>query len=267
MSLSYYDSPHGTRIAYCFTPGKTDRDTSPGIVFLGGFRSDMNGTKARFLEQICAQSGQSYLRFDYGGHGSSSGVFEQGTVGSWKQDAVDIIDHVFAQRGVVLVGSSMGGWIALRLLLERLVQVKGVIGIAAAPDFTRDIKNRMTSPERASLTRNGYLELPSAYAETPYIVTRALLEDGERQAVLDKVHEIQVPLVLIHGKQDADVSWKKARDTATAFKGPDTRVLLIDEAGHRLSKPENLRVIANELARISATACTYTKRNTNQRQR
>ncbi|MCB1948307.1 MAG: alpha/beta hydrolase [Burkholderiales bacterium] len=250
MPPDYFNSPHGTRIAYRYTPGKSERNTLPGVVFLGGFRSDMDGTKACYLEQVCMRNGQAYLRFDYGGHGYSSGTFEDGTIGSWKQDAADIIDHIFGQRDVVLAGSSMGGWIALRLLLERSTHIKGVVGIAAASDFTRDIKNRISLQQQAILERKGYLELPSDYAEVPYTITRALLEDGEQQAVLNKAHTIDVPLVLIHGKQDTDVPWIKACDTAAAFNGPDTRVILIEKAGHRLSEPENLQVIANELANI-----------------
>ena len=251
MPPCYYRSPHGTRIAFHYTPGMSGRNSLPGVVFLGGFRSDMNGTKARHLEQFCARNGQAYLRFDYSGHGRFGGAFENGTIGSWTQDATDIIDHVFEQRAVILAGSSMGGWIALRILLDRPARVYAVIGIAAAPDFTRDIKNRMTPSDHEMLERNGYVEIPSDYAQNPYIFTRSLLKDGEQQAVLDSTYHIQVPLVLIHGRQDTDVPYKKAGDTASAFKGPNTRVILIEQAGHRLSEPENLRVIETELIRVS----------------
>lgn len=251
MSPSYYNSPHGTRIAYHFTPGKTLQNPAPGIVFLGGFRSNMEGTKARYLEQVCTRNKQAYLRFDYGGHGYSDGMFEDGTISSWTQDAADIIEHVFGQYNIIFVGSSMGGWIALRLLLDRPAHIKGVIGIAAAPDFTQDIRNRMTPQDHAMLTGNGYLEIPNGYENNPAILTRSFLEDGEQQAILNKTHNIQVPLTLIHGKQDTDIPWKKALDIKSAFKGPDTRVILIEKANHRLSEPENLRTIEIEIARIS----------------
>ncbi len=251
MKPSHYSSPHGIRIAYHYTPGKTERVGLPGVVFLGGFRSNMNGIKARYLEQICKRHGQAYLRFDYSGHGCSSGTFEDGTIGSWAQDATDIIDHIFGQHAVILVGSSMGGWIALRLLLNRTVPIRGIIGIAAAPDFTRDIWHRMSRQDRKILARNGYLEIPSDYTQEPYRISRTLLEDGEQQSVLSKTCTIQVPLVLIHGKQDTDISWKKADDTASVFNGPGTRVILVESGDHRLSEPENLRLIENELTTLS----------------
>ena len=250
MPLCYYQSPNGTRIAYHYTPNKTIQNI-PGVVFLGGFCSNMDGIKARHLEQVCTQNGQAYLRFDYSGHGKSDGKFENGTIGSWTQDANDIINHIFGKQPVILVGSSMGGWIALRLLLNRSITIKGIIGIAAAPDFTLDIKKQMTPHDSQKLENNGYLERPSDYAHTPYIYTRTLLEEGKQQAILDKTHTVDVPIILIHGKQDTDVPWKKAYDTASVFNGPDTRVILVEKANHRLSEPENLHIIKAELTKIS----------------
>jgi len=255
MSPSYYHSPHDVRIAYHYTPNQEESGNPPGVVFLGGFNSNMNGIKALFLEHVCARKGLAYLRFDYSGHGCSSGTFENGTIGSWMQDTIDIIGHIFGDRSVILVGSSMGGWIALRLLLNGSVSIKGLIGVAAAPDFTRDIQDRMTQQESEMLQRKGYFKMPSNYAQEPYKITRALLEDGKLQSVLNTVHRIKAPLTLIHGKQDTDVSWKKACDIASTIDGPNTRVILIEKGDHRLSEPENLHLVETELANIT-NLCT-----------
>ena len=250
MPLCYYQSPNGTRIAYHYTSGKTIKNTL-GVVFLGGFCSNMDGIKARHLEQVCTQNGQAYLRFDYSGHGKSDGKFENGTIGLWIQDATDIISYIYGKQPVILIGSSMGGWIALRLLLNRSIPIKGIIGIAAAPDFTRDFENQITPQDHQKLANDGYLKRPSNYAHTPCIYTHTLLEEGKQQTILNKIHTVHVPIVLLHGKQDTDVPWKKAYDTASAFNGPDTRVILIEKGDHRLSKPENLHIIEAELTKIS----------------
>ncbi len=251
MSPSYYETPTGRRLAYVHTPHSSDGAGFPTVVFLGGFKSDMEGTKATHLEQLCADQGQEFLRFDYSGHGQSDGAFVDGTIGAWKQDAIDIMDHVLKGRRAIVIGSSMGGWIALRLLSEGREDIKGVIGIAAAPDFTKDIENKMSEAEKEMMNRLGRLEVPNDYSDEPYIFTQALLKDGAHQSVLDQEHAISVPLVLIQGKLDADVPWEKALKIEEKFQGPDTKIIFIEDGDHSLSRPQDLNILSQELKKLS----------------
>ena len=251
MSPSYYETPTGRRLAYVHTPHSSDGAGLPTVVFLGGFKSDMEGTKATHLEQLCADQGQEFLRFDYSGHGQSDGAFVDGTIGAWKQDAIDIMDHVLKGRRAIVIGSSMGGWIALRLLSEGREDIKGVIGIAAAPDFTKDIENKMSEAEKEMMNRIGRLEVPNDYSDEPYIFTQALLKDGAHQSVLDQEHVISVPLVLIQGKLDVDVPWEKALKIEEKFQGPDTKIIFIEDGDHSLSRPQDLSILSQEVKRLS----------------
>ena len=251
MSPSYYETPTGRRLAYVHTPQTAEGDHLPAVIFLGGFKSDMEGTKATYLEKLCADRGQEFLRFDYSGHGQSDGAFVDGTIGAWKQDAIDIIDYVLEGRSTIIVGSSMGGWLALRLLLEGREDIKGVIGIAAAPDFTKDIENKMNAEDKAMMDKLGRLEVPNDYSDEPYIFTQALLEDGAQQSVLEQDHAISVPLVLIQGKLDADVAWEKALKIENKFQGSDTKIIFIDDGDHSLSRPQDLSILSQEVKRLS----------------
>src|SRR5437879_8462502 len=171
--------PDGATIAYHRLAGDP-----PGIVFLGGFRSDMTGTKALFLEDYCRRRGRSYVRFDYFGHGASSGDFALGTIGRWRDDAVAVIDSL-TEGPQILLGSSMGGWIALLAALARTERLAALVGIAAAPDFTEALMwQAMTFEERATVMRAGVLNVPSQYGE-PYPITRALIEDGRGRLLLN----------------------------------------------------------------------------------
>ena len=190
MSVSYFSENRDIRLAYVRTAPSGEGCSLPAVMFLGGFKSDMMGTKAIYLEEQCAARGQEFIRFDYTGHGLSGGEFVDGTIGSWKRDAQDILDHVVTAREVVLVGSSMGGWVSLRLVIENPARVKGVIGIAAAPDFTKDIEARMGQAERDMVQDIGRLEVPNDYSDEPYIFTQDLLEDGRVQSVLHEVYNI-----------------------------------------------------------------------------
>ena len=246
MSPAFLDLPDGRRLAYHRTPG-----AAPGVVFLGGFRSDMTGTKATFLEAWARDRGRAFLRFDYTGHGASSGAFEDGAIGDWARDAADAIGRL-TEGPQILVGSSMGGWIALLVALRLPARVAGLVGIAAAPDFTEDgMWAQFDAAARASLAAEGRLELPSDYADAPYVVTRRLIEDGRAHLVLRAPLELAVPLRLLHGTADADVPVTVALRLLEHAEGPDVRLTLVKGADHRFSAPETLALIAATVEEMS----------------
>ena len=254
MGVSYFTNSKGLKLAYVHIKAGGEGAALPALVFLEGFKSDMDGSKAIFLEETCRERGQEYLRFDYSGHGKSEGVFVEGTIGGWLNDAREMLSFVLDAREVVLVGSSMGGWIALRLLIDSpadMVRIRGVIGIAAAPDFTRDIKAQLTPEQLDMLEKEGYAEEPSDYEE-PYIFTQALFDDGEEQCLLDpaRPYKIDAALTLLQGKEDDSVYWEKALQIEKAFDGPSTKVIFIDEGDHSLSQPENLILLGKEVEQV-----------------
>lgn len=247
MAVQYFENKRNQKLAYVHLEGHDNG--LPAVMFLGGFKSDMNGTKALFLQDLCASRGQEFVRFDYSGHGQSDGDFADGTLGFWAQDAIDILDHII-KGDVVLVGSSMGGWIALLLLLKRIERVKAVVGIAAAPDFTRDIESKMTRDERQMMSKAGRLEVPNEYSDEPYIFTQALLDDGEKNSLLDTVYNINVPMILLQGKLDNSVDWGKAIKIKDCFQGPATDVILIDDGDHSLSRSEDLEILRDAVVKF-----------------
>lgn len=222
----------------------------PTILFLTGFCSDMEGTKAAFLADECAKRGQSYVRFDYRGHGISEGRFEDGTIGLWTQDALDILDRI-ADGKVILIGSSMGGWISLLVALKRRDRIHAVIGLAAAPDFTREIGDKATPEQNTLLKSEGRFPLPNDYSDKPYIITQNLIDDGEDYCLLDGPIAIDVPVRLIQGMKDADVPWQKAHRINNALTSQDKKVYLIEDGDHRLSRPEDLALLARLVAELS----------------
>ncbi len=237
--------PDGGAIAYRRLEGK-----SPGIVFLGGFRSDMAGTKATALEAACRQDGRAFVRFDYSGHGASSGDFLGGTIGRWRDDALAVLDSVTEGRQI-LIGSSMGGWIMLLVALARPDRVAGLLGVAAAPDFTEDlIWARYDTATRAELVENGACYQPSEYDGEPYPISYRLIEEGRNHLLLRRPIPIHCPIRLLHGKRDADVPWATAARIAGKVLSDDVRVVLAEDGDHRLSREEDLarlRAIAREL--------------------
>ena len=223
---------------------------SPWIIFLGGFRSDMEGTKAQFLSDWCAQRGQSFLRFDYSGHGQSGGPFEEGTIGQWTKDALDVI-QAFTKGPCILVGSSMGGWIMLRVALALGQRVKGLIGIAAAPDFTRDlIAKELTPRQRRSLDQDGQITVTSKYDPDGYILTQSFIDDGERCCLLDQPLDIRVPVRLLQGCEDNEVPWRTALHLSERLETTDVRIQLLKDGDHRLSSPDQLAMIGDSLAEL-----------------
>jgi pimeloyl-ACP methyl ester carboxylesterase len=232
----------GVELAWALQPGR-----DPTLVFLPGFSSDMTGEKATDLVRYCASVGQAMLRFDYSGHGGSGGRFEAGTVSTWTRDALLVIDRLAAGK-VILVGSSMGGWIALLVALARRERMAGLVGIAAAPDFTEALMwEAMTFAERATLMREGVLMVPSRYGD-PYPVTRALIEDGRRNLLLQAPIALDCPVRLLQGQQDPDVPWELALRLADRLAGADVRITLIKDGDHRLSRPQDLALLRRTVA-------------------
>ena len=234
------------RLAYARLPG-----LGPGVVFLPGFRSDMQGSKALALRDHCAAQGRALLRFDYSGHGESAGRFEDGTIGAWAADAIDAFDAL-TSGPQVLIGSSMGGWIALLLARARPERVAGLIGIAPAPDFTQALMwPAFSEAQRQTIMQAGVLHLPSEYGE-PTPVTRALIEDGKRHAMLDAPIPLTCPVRILQGMQDPDVPWRHALRLVEALQGNDVRLHLVKDGDHRLSRPEDLRLLEETLESLLA---------------
>jgi pimeloyl-ACP methyl ester carboxylesterase len=240
------DRPDDGFVAYHHSPG-----ISPTVVFCGGFMSDMTGTKAQALEAFCRERGQGFVRFDYLGHGQSSGAFEDGTIGRWADDAQAVID-MLDDEPVMLVGSSMGGWIMLLAALARRQRVAGLVGIAAAPDFTRRmVEEEFDDEQRLALLHQGRVELPSEYDNGPYVITQALIDDGNGRCLLDGAIGLDMPARLLHGMQDTAVPWQTALTIAEALESEQVTVTLIKNGDHRLSEPADIARLCAAVAEIS----------------
>jgi pimeloyl-ACP methyl ester carboxylesterase len=238
----FMTSPQGRRLAYCATPG-----VGPGVVFLGGFRSDMTGAKALHLQAWAERTGRAFLRLDYSGHGASGGAFEDGCIGDWAADAIAVI-AAMTTGPQVLIGSSMGGWIAL--LMAKVMPLAGLVGIAAAPDFTNAIWDAALAEERATLMEQGRLEQPSDYAAEPYVITRRLIMDGRRQAVLTQPLDLPFPVRLLQGTDDTDVPVATALRLVEHATCPDMRLTIVKGADHRFSTPACLAMIVAAVEEI-----------------
>ncbi len=250
--------PDGNTLAYARLPeipgARGFRPGRPGVMFCGGFVSDMTGTKAVWLEELCRSRGQAYVRFDYLGHGVSSGRFTDGTIGRWAEDAAAVLDAA-TEGPQIVVGSSMGGWIAVLLALARPERIAGLVGVAAAPDFTEELIRPALGPEAlAALAREGVCAIPTVYGDEPYRITRRLLDDGRERRVLTGPVAIGRPVRLIHGMADAEVPWRQSLRLAEAITGGDVRLLLVKDGEHRLSRPSDLALIGAAVAELSGDA-------------
>jgi pimeloyl-ACP methyl ester carboxylesterase len=238
--------PDGATIAYHRLAGRR-----PGIVFLGGFRSEMTGTKALFLEDYCRRRGRGYVRFDYFAHGRSSGVFAEGTISRWRDDAVAVIDSL-TEGPQILIGSSMGGWIMVLAALARPERVAAMVGIAAAPDFTIDLlPQRLSDAQRRILYEEGRIVLPSAYDPAGYLYTRSLVEDGDRHLVLRGPIRLGCPVRLLHGVADESVPWGQSLKLAERLESADVALTLVKDGDHRLSRDPDLARLARVLDELS----------------
>jgi len=234
----------GTPLAYRRLAGR-----GPGILFLGGFKSDMTGSKAAALSAWCAENRQAFCRFDYAGHGASGGRFTEGTIGRWAADAATVLANL-TSGPQLLVGSSMGGWIATLLARDHPERVHAMVGIAPAPDFTEELMWPQFTPAiRATIAREGVWLAPSEYGEG-YAITRALIEDGRKQSVLGGKLAFRFPVRLLHGMRDTDVPWKHALRLIDAIEGDDVRLTLVKDGDHRLSRPQDLALLTSTVSRL-----------------
>ncbi len=244
---SRLDRPNGDYVAYHKTEGN-----APTVMFCGGFMSDMTGTKATTLEDFCRARGQGFVRFDYRGHGVSSGRFEDGTIGDWTNDAIAIIDDV-TEGPLIIVGSSMGGWIMLLAALARKERVQGLVGVAAAPDFTsRMLSTELTEAQREELSRTGQTAISSDYDERPYIITQDLILDGNARCLLTGPIDLNCPIRLLHGMKDEAVPWQSAMAILELTKSDDVSATYIKNGDHRLSEPSDLARLCAAVAELSA---------------
>ena len=251
VNVQYLKRENGPRLAYIHTPAQGDGAAMPTVMFCGGFKSDMMGTKAEYFEEKCRLCGQAYIRFDYSGHGFSDGAFVDGTIGSWFQDALDIFDSV-VNGPVILVGSSMGGWIGLLLAKRREELVKGFVGIAAAPDFTVRLYNEeLDEDQRKRVQRSGFVEIPNDYSDDPYIFTKTLFEDGEQHVLLDRDHVHEYPIRLFQGLKDDAVPKEVSLAIQARFSGSDLDVVFIEDGDHRLSRSQDLEMIMSAIEEMS----------------
>ncbi len=240
--IKTFESTAGHKLAYKITDGK-----DPVVVFLPGYKSDMSGTKATMLNDYCQSIGQSCLLFDYSGHGVSEGEFIDGSIGRWAQDSVEVIKQVVDQRPVILVGSSMGGWIMLLTALKLQQQVAAMLGIAVAPDFTEDLMwNDFTEEQKAELENKGVIYLPSEY-DDPLPVTYQAVLDGRDNLLLRDEISINCPSRFIHGMRDADVPWEVSLKTLNQLKSDDVQLRLLKDGDHRLSNDDQLSIIRQML--------------------
>lgn len=233
-------------LAYHKLNAQGDGASAPGLIFLGGFRSDMTGAKAMFLQNWAEARGLSYLRFDCRGHGASSGVFEEGCVGDWAEDAAEVLQRL-TKGPQILVGSSMGGWIALLLARRFPDRIAGLVGVAAAPDFTQRRWLGFTTVQQQEIEKQGYIALVSAYDDAPYLYTLKLFEDGRKQEVLDQPLVLPFPVRLLHGTADPDVPYSVSVELLEHATCEDARLTLVKGGDHRLSSPENLRLLGKTI--------------------
>jgi pimeloyl-ACP methyl ester carboxylesterase len=230
----------GSKLAWRRVDGE-----GPTVVWLGGFHSDMTGTKAEVLAEQAKATGGAYVRFDYFGHGESEGAFENGTISRWREDTLAVIDEL-TQGPLVLVGSSMGGWLASLAAIARPDRVKALVLIAPAPDFTETLmKPKLPAKALAAIAEHGSWTRPSDYDEDGYPITRALLEDGARWSILPGPVPIDIPVRVLQGGADPDVPWTHALELANALTSEHVVFTLIKDGDHRLSRPQDLeRLVA-----------------------
>lgn len=243
-ATNFLTTGQGRQLAYHKTEG-----AGPTIVFLGGLKSDMEGTKAIHLEAWAKSRGQAFLRFDYSGHGESSGKFEDGCIGDWHEDTVTAVTELTVGP-LIVVGSSMGGWQALLLAKAMPERIVGMATIAAAPDFTEDgYWASFSDTQKQVLETEGYVELPSDYME-PYIITKRMIEDGRQQLVLREALDLPFPVRFLQGTADTAVSTETAVRLLEHATGPDMRLLLVKDADHRFSDGPCLEIIENAVLEV-----------------
>lgn len=239
----FLSRPDAPRLAVRSRPG-----VGPALLFLPGFASDMAGAKAVAVDAWAAARGRACVRFDYRGCGLSEGRFEDGTIGTWLEDAAAVADS-FAPGGFVGVGSSMGGWLALLLALARPERAAGLVLIAPAPDFTQwGLEATLSADERAALAREGRIERANPYGAAPTVYTAGLIADGRRHGLMAGAIAYRGPVRILHGQADAEVPWERSVELARRLQSADVQLTLVKDGDHRLSRPEDLRLLEQLLA-------------------
>ena len=236
---SVLECENGARLAYHHVAG-----ASPTVVFLSGFASNMQGTKALYLEQHCRRRGHAYLRFDYQGHGESSGRFVDGTIGEWAEDAHTVISAC-TEGPLVLVGSSMGGWIMLLTARRMRERVRALVGIASAPDFTVDLfEHGLGHSQREAMSSGVPIELPNSYGTEPHLLNPGFISEAQAHLQLNAPILLHCPVRLVHGMADPDVPWQVSERLSTVLASTDVELILLKSGAHRLSEPGELARIA-----------------------
>ena len=247
MELNFLEVGVGNqerKIAVRARPG-----TSPGLVWLGGYRSDMLGTKAEALDTWAAETGHACCRHDYSGHGESGGDFVDGTISRWLEESLAVFDRFCAEGSHVLVGSSMGGWVALRMVQElarrdESRRLKALLLLAPAPDFTHELmKPLLTDGQKNDLETKGYMEEPSEYSDEPNIFTRALFEDGDQNRVMTGTIKTGCPVHILQGMKDPDVPYQHAMKLVTFLPDEQVSMTLIKDGDHRLSREQDIALL------------------------
>lgn len=242
---------NGTQIALRQRLGK-----EPGVVWLGGFRSDMLGTKAETLDAWARKNGRAFLRHDYSGHGESGGDFADGTISKWLAESLAVFRNATTERQI-LVGSSMGAWIALRMVRELRKagegdRIAGLVLLAPAPDFTVElVEPKLTAAQKRDLAKRGFFEVPSAYSTDSYVYTRALIEDGRLNRVMDGPIDTHCPVHVLQGLADPDVPHSHALKLVSLLPADDVTLSLIPDGDHRLSRPQDLDMLIRAVEAIS----------------
>lgn len=240
-SPSYFETTTpNQRLAYRYTPPLQNALT---VFYLSGFRSDMNGEKISFLEDLCRKEGLGFLTFDYSGHGQSSGKFEDGTISQWLSDSLDIMDHI-TQGAVVIVGSSMGGWLAHLVALRRPDRVVSLLGIASAPDFTETLMwQKFTKSQQNEVESQGWTIIPTEYNPKGWTITKKLIEDGRKHLLLGDPITLNIPIRLLHGLKDASVPASYSHKLVELVTSQDVTLTLVKSGNHRLSREEDKRIL------------------------
>jgi pimeloyl-ACP methyl ester carboxylesterase len=245
MTAQRFIRADGIELAYELLPG-----AGPVVVFLPGYASDMGGTKAMFLWDACAGRGQAMLRLDYSGHGASGGRFEEGCIGIWTEDAAQIIEGVLGSNKLVLVGSSMGGWIAMLLALRFAPRVESLLLVAPAADFTEVLLlPKLSAENRETLARDGVIYAPSEYG-APLAYTQKLMDDGRDHLLLGGTIPLACPVQILHGMRDDAVPWQHSLTISDCLQSEAVRITFVKDGDHRLSREEDLLLLRASLLRL-----------------
>lgn len=243
--MMYVSRSAGIKLAYEFLPGH-----GPVVVFCSGYASDMAGTKALALEAWCKAQGRAMLRFDYAGHGKSEGIFTDNGIGDWELDAAFVIEQVIAKEDILLVGSSMGGWISLLLGMRLQNQLKAIVLIAPAPDFTETLMDReLTQEQRVTLEQTGIVYQPSEYGE-PLPFSHALIERSAGHLVMKNKIRITCPVRVLHGMKDSAVPWRLSLKLVENLASEDVELVYVKDGDHRLSQPKDLDLLVRTLSAL-----------------